>query len=72
MTKEMNWAQEQRIKFIKVFLNRNKRINRSDIEKKFRVSDRQAQMDLAKIRKDHPKAVKYDQFDMCYKLIGKL
>lgn len=71
MTKEIKWAVEQRLKFIEIFLGKKGRINREDITKKFRVSEKTAQNDLAAYRERNPKSIKYSAKTKCYRAIGE-
>lgn len=56
----MSWAQEQRRLFIAETLERDGKLNRSDIEKKFGVSTALASLDLRRFREMHPGKMAYD------------
>ncbi len=63
----MNWAQEQRIKWIGDMLHVYGFVNRSHIERMFRVSTPQASHDLKLFRNMHPGAAEYDAITKTYK-----
>ena len=63
----MNWAQEQRIKWIGDMLRVYGFVNRAHIERMFRVSTPQASLDLSLFKKMHPNAAEYDLSSKAYK-----
>jgi len=63
----MNWARKQRLEFIRKFLKKHGKINRSDIQKAFEISVPQASLDIKEFKKLNPKTIKYCPKDKHYR-----